>query len=329
MGMTAADMRDTVLVSLGCLIAALAVLGLPFLGVPLCAMALAWLTYRRGMLVAWIVIAAAAVVAASQGPIEGLLTAAVLVVAGPIAARVLQKREPWLLVGAIALVVLAATLGAYALAATAQHTDLLGLMRSQGDQILASLRATASGSSPAQLAVIEQNVREAFYQWPAWFVVEAVASGLLAVYAVGWQARRAGIEDAHALPPLDRLDLSWHLTWGVIAGFALLAASRFTHQPDGVTAVLGLNVMRVTGTLLAVQGLAVFAGLYRKAGMGRIARGVGFTFLAVTEPLTAVFVPVGLVGLTGLLDLWINLRKLPRGGEPQPAEAVEPPAGDE
>ncbi|HEY3317747.1 MAG TPA: DUF2232 domain-containing protein [Coriobacteriia bacterium] len=327
---TFADMRDTVLVSLGCLVAALFALVAPVIGVPLCAMSLAYLTYRRGTLVAGVVVVAAATVVASTSPIEGLLVGVVLAAAGPYAARALRKRSPWRVAGVVAAVVFAGALGALALEAAAAHTDLVGLMQRSGAELLDMLRRSAGRSIPAeQITVMVESARQSLYQWPAWLLVESGLAGLLATYAVGWQARRAGVEDARTLPRLDELDMSWHLTWGVIAGLGLLAAARFMHQPDGPTAVLGLNVMRVTGSLLAVQGLAVFAGLYRKAGMGAVGRGIGYVFLVITEPLTAVLVPVGLVGLTGLLDLWVNLRKLPRGAEPQPAEELEEPAGED
>ena len=327
---TFADMRDAVLVSLGCLVASLLVLGAPVLGVPLCALALAWLTYRRGVLFAGVVVLAATAVAASGGLLPGLLTGAVLAVAGPYAALALRKRSPWHVVGVVSAVALAGAFGALALEAAASHTDVIGLMQRSSAELLDILAKSAGGSvSPSQVAVMLQSAREGLHQWPAFLVVESGLAGLIATYVVGWQARSAGVEEARALPPLDRLDLSWHLTWGIIAGLGLLAVSRFTRQPDGAAALVGLNVVRVTGALLAVQGLAVFAGLYKKAGMGRVGRGVGYVFLAITEPMTAVLVPMGLVGLTGLIDLWVNLRKLPRGSEAQPAEEIEQPTGEE
>lgn len=321
---TLTDMRDTVLVALACLVAAPLVLALPAVGVSLCALSLAWLTYRRGPVVAAVVLVAAGAVVAAQSPLEGLLVAAVLAVAGPYAALAMRKRSPWHLVGIVFVAVLAGKVGGLAIEAAALGTDIPGLYRQATQVFLDALVRSSKDAavSATDMTLLDAAVRELFAQWPGWLIVESALAGLLAVYAVGNQALRAAVADAKRLPSLDKLDLTWHLTWGVIVGLALLAAARFTNQPSGPVAVVGLNVMRVTGSMLVLQGFAVFAGLYRKAGVKSLGRAVGFTVLAITEPLTAVLVPVGLVGLTGLVDLWVNIRKLPRGGEPDTAEEL-------
>ena len=55
---------------------------------------------------------------------------------------------------------------------------------------------------------------------------------------------------------------------------------------------------------------ALQRALYRKAKVGRLGRAVGFTLLTVSE----VVIPS--VSVVGLLDLFVNLRKLPRSGSP-------------
>jgi uncharacterized protein YybS (DUF2232 family) len=59
---------------------------------------------------------------------------------------------------------------------------------------------------------------------------------------------------------------------------------------------------------LALQGLAVFAALYRRISVGRVMRIIGFVLLGLTE----VLVPS--VSVLGLVDLFLNLRKFPRAG---------------
>jgi uncharacterized protein YybS (DUF2232 family) len=85
--------------------------------------------------------------------------------------------------------------------------------------------------------------------------------------------------------------------------------------------LVGENALRITQWVLFLQGIAVFAALYRKVGLGRLSRTFGFILLGVTE----AFVP--LVSMTGLIDMWVNVRKLPRDGQSGgTGDAVEPAA---
>jgi hypothetical protein len=55
-----------------------------------------------------------------------------------------------------------------------------------------------------------------------------------------------------------------------------------------------------------LQGIAVFAGVYQRVGLGRFSRSLGYMLLGVAEVL------LPLVSLTGLADVWVNFRRLPR-----------------
>jgi uncharacterized protein YybS (DUF2232 family) len=70
----------------------------------------------------------------------------------------------------------------------------------------------------------------------------------------------------------------------------------------------GDNVLRIVRSLLFIQGVAVFAALYRKMKAGRVTKVIGFVLLALTE----LFVPS--VSVVGAVDLFANLRKIPRAG---------------
>jgi hypothetical protein len=60
--------------------------------------------------------------------------------------------------------------------------------------------------------------------------------------------------------------------------------------------------------VLVAQGLGDFAALYRRLGLGRIARGIGYASLFLAESI------VPSTSVLGLVDLFFNLRKLARGG---------------
>jgi uncharacterized protein YybS (DUF2232 family) len=68
--------------------------------------------------------------------------------------------------------------------------------------------------------------------------------------------------------------------------------------------------------ILFLQGAAVFGALYRKAGAGRISRTIGIVLLVLTE----TFVPS--ISILGAVDLFANLRKVPRAGASAPTAVL-------
>lgn len=320
MRLSLADMRDTVLIAIACVVAGVLVLAPYNLGVPLCALALSWLAYRHGFPLTVGVAVFAGGVLALTSPAEAAMVAVVMLIAGPWAASRMRSRSPWLVFAVIAAAVFACTFGAIALAQAAVGSTLPAFFAEQAK--LGAVEATSiakswgmsSAATQAQLAAIQMMIAQVL---PSVFLLGAALSALLSVYAVGWVGRRAG-QEIRALPALGDLDLSWHLTWGVILGLGGLAAARFTNQMDGALGALSWNVVVLVRGALFLQGLAVFAGLYRRAKLGAVGRTLGYVLLAITEVVTPIAVPIGLVSITGLVDLWINVRKLPRGGEPLP-----------
>ena len=143
--------------------------------------------------------------------------------------------------------------------------------------------------------------------WPALMVS---MNGLAAILSVALVGRAGAMRGAavRPLPPLAKLDLDPWLTVMPIAAIALLAASRLPVAQAGTAGTVGLNVLIVARWVFFLQGVAVFAGLYERAGFPRFTRAAGYALLGVTEAL------VPLVSLTGLADVWLNMRRLPRDG---------------
>ncbi len=132
--------------------------------------------------------------------------------------------------------------------------------------------------------------------WPAAFVVMIFLTSILSVFAVAAVARRSGAS-VNGPPRLPDLDMSPHVVWGLIVGVGALAADKFLGGWNGgILGIAGENILLVARWVLFVQGVAVFAGLYRKAGFSRLSRSLGYTLLGITEML------LPLVSLTGLVD---------------------------
>jgi hypothetical protein len=325
------DMRDTALVTLGCLVAGALTPGVPILGVPLCAMALAWLTYRYGVrYAAGLAVITTVVSSGLNGWLAAVMVGPALLAAGPLAATALQKRSPWTVAGIVTVVTYGGALLMMQADAVLRGTTLVGAMRDASDQAAELTRSLVSGSGATNAQAMREQlefVRLAVFQtWPSYYLLLAAAVGVLVVLGVTRVARGFGRE-ANELPSLESLDLSWHVVWPVAVGFASLAVARYTDTPTGIAAMLGSNIMLLARWALFAQGVAVFAGMYRKAGIGRLGRGIGYAALAFTETITPLGWPIGLVSLTGLVDLWANLRKVPRKSEEGPAASLEGPGG--
>jgi hypothetical protein len=182
--------------------------------------------------------------------------------------------------------------------------------------VVQSAARSGSADPAAALEIADQVARGWLTLWPSLYLYVAGLTAVLAVPAVSRAGRVLGRE-VRVLPPLPELDFSLHVVWPAIAGLALLAAAVFLRQPEGWMQVVGANMLLIVRPVLFFQGVGDFAALYRKAGVGRVARFLGFVLLGLSESA------VPSVSVVGLVDLFANFRKLPRGGEGAP-QGVSP-----
>lgn len=146
--------------------------------------------------------------------------------------------------------------------------------------------------------------------WPALNLLMAALGAFLATALIGFVGARRDVE-LRRFPPLPEIDVSWHVVWPLIAGIALLTVATVTDRADAWYTALAWNLMIVSAAILFVQGIAVAEWLLRKAGLHVVWRLVlyaAFFWAGALLPLGA--------GL-GLADVWLNIRKLPRGETPE------------
>ena len=99
------------------------------------------------------------------------------------------------------------------------------------------------------------------------------------------------------------------LIWVLIAGLALVLGTQ------GLSAELGLNLVVVTGTLYAIQGLALVRFCCWRLGVSRWLEGFLYLTLALTAGLSVLVLVV-----LGLLDTWFDWRRLDTASEEATAE---------
>lgn len=212
---------------------------------------------------------------------------------------------------ACAIVVLAAAaqIGVAIVAAKMANTSV-------GDSFIGVLAANpqlleSAGLDADVRSLVEWAVRTF---WPAAFSTTALIEFLCAYAGCGLAARRLRDRKVE-WPDFGLYDLP---LWVVAVFVASLAgcAAWYTHQEATGNALLMVsgNVLLTVRYALAAQGLAVLAWQARNR---RVPTLTAVVVILVAMYLEAQFIVMSVVGL---LDIWGNFRRLPRGEEEQPVQ---------
>lgn len=313
-----ADTRDLVLLTAGAVAAAYMVPLVPFVGAPLAAFALALIAYRFGDVWSWAAVFGASAVAialnASYGALVFALVVPVLIVAGPLGARLLQKRPALAVAVIISTIVFSVMIASFGIQAALEHTSLVAFFQEQvkqGGEAARAMAGTKNSSSglnltDAQMLLVSLSVM------PGLLVVACGATGILSTVAMTSAGRRAGVP-VNALPRLTTLEISTYALVPFIAGILLLAGGLVAKGTwsAGLT-IAGGNLLTVAIPLLTLQGVGIALFLLQRFEVPRWGR-----ILAITAALLIEWL-LPLLTLAGLVDTWLNLRRLPRDGEGSP-----------
>ena len=301
-----AGIRDASLLSAAVVLGALMAPQLAFVGLPVAAAGVAGLAYRGKIAMAGVAAVLGVVAVFALQRIDAVFVAPA-VVAVLFAVALLPKRSAQV-VGAVLIGVLAlASAGFEELLARAQGTTLTAMTALQLQLAVGELTKALGASASAELVSrLKEVALTMSTAWPATYFESAVFVGVLVIVAIAWAARRAGREVN--VPSLSRLDLTPHVLWAFVVGLLLLAASYGNYPTSKALGVVGLNLVLCVRTLFALQGLSVSAGVLDRTGVGLGGRILALAALAALDALTLV------VSFIGLLDFWVNFRRLPRDG---------------
>ena len=279
---------------------------LTVVGLPVAAAGIAGLLYRGRLAVAGFAAAFGVAAVFVIQRVDVVFVAPTLLAI--LLAAVLLPRRSAQVVGAMLVTVIAlASIGLEELLARAQGTTLTAMTAVQTklavDELVKALGTSASAELVTQLNEVATRMSTV---WPSTHFQAAVISGVLVIAAISWAARRTGRE--LLVPKFSQLDLTPHVLWAFVVGVLLIAASYGAFSASSMFGVVGLNLVLCARTLFALQGLSVSAGLLDRAGVGLGGRILALAALAALDALTLV------VSFVGLLDFWINFRRLPRDG---------------
>lgn len=310
--------RKTVSLALVVLLGAvLGVLLDPVIGFPIAAAGLAGLVFGERTPVSLIagLVAGVSAGALLYGVIVPLLGATVvsgepyvytallvvsLLLVGPVTAWLMRRRSALETMIVVTAGLTALNVAELAMYAAQAGTSVSGYMESMVTDLF------------AQAGAADEMLQTFIDVWPGLLVAANAITALLVVVAVGITGIRFGAA-LKRVPPLAMLDLDVRVVILPIVAVALLAAGRIPMSIAPTLEIVGKNLLMIARMVYFLQGVAVFAGLYERAKFSRPVRMAGFVLLGVTEALAPV------VSLTGLADMWLNLRRLPRDGNPPPA----------
>ncbi len=109
-------------------------------------------------------------------------------------------------------------------------------------------------------------------------------------------------------------DFPWYYVWGIIVGLVLILIPEMGSSVDGSSAfidttidVLGFNLVIIFGALYTVLGISVLWGIFIRFKLALVVRIIITAFLLFFFGIALIVVP-----LIGLIDIWVNFRKLKR-----------------
>jgi len=284
-------------------------------GLPIAASGIAGLTYRgRGIVAA--ASAGFGIVFASFLMPGGALYVAPIMLAVVLAVALLPKVSFQLVAGGLIGVFALTGAGFDALAARAAETTVPAALAKQSKLITTEfIKSLGTDVSPDLVSRVKQSMQFALSALPSMYFAQAVLLAVLVVAAIAWAARRAGV--SLDIPALSQLDITPHVLWVFVVGVFLLAASYGPFSASDTFGVVGLNLVLCAWPLFFLQGIGVAAGVLDRTGVGLGGRILALAALAALDTFTFA------ISFSGLLDFWINFRRLPRDGE-MPAAPVEP-----
>ncbi len=155
----------------------------------------------------------------------------------------------------------------------------------------------------ANLKTIKESIKILPTIIPAALVMFSIWISFLSLLLSGIVLRRSR-EKGLARPAFKDWQLPWYFAWGYILGLAGTSFSGYLGSFNGIGRTAGINLLLVFNLLFMVQGFSIVYFYMDKFRMQSWLRAAGIGVL-VAIPLASQ-----VIAWFGLLDVWLNFRKL-------------------
>ncbi|MDD3819239.1 MAG: DUF2232 domain-containing protein [Actinomycetota bacterium] len=103
-------------------------------------------------------------------------------------------------------------------------------------------------------------------------------------------------------------DIPWYYCWTVILGLVLVLIPFNNQSLDNIANITGFNLLIIFGSIYLVLGISVIWSLMEKFKVPLVWRIIIFILIALFSGFM-----IFILSFMGLIDVWVNFRKLERG----------------
>lgn len=179
-----------------------------------------------------------------------------------------------------------------------------------GDQLILDYAGLLS-ISQSQLDSIIQQTQDILRFFP--YIVPGVLISLFVItgvinYIASFKMLKKYDVDIEPFLSFKNWDLPWYYCWGVILGLILVLIPSMGNNFDMLIDIAGFNLLTVFGLLYLILGISVLWGIFERFKVSIILRIVILIIFGLFFMFAIFILP-----FLGLIDIWINFRRLKRG----------------
>lgn len=203
------------------------------------------------------------------------------------------------------LLAIAISVGTFAIdagVAASAGTTVWGEMQAAGDELMAIISSSSGGQ--IDVSSLEEAWNISIMIWPFSYFFQGVLFVALVRFVSRLACKRFGV--AYNDRPFWKFDIAFGVLIPVIAGIVCLIVSSAAGDHSAIVQQVGVNLLMCARVLLVIQGLAVLAGVMQRMNWSTVIKALVIAVFLFMEMSFLV------LALIGLVDLWINFRKLPR-----------------
>jgi hypothetical protein len=229
------------------------------------------------------------------------------------AARAVRRLKAWQVFAVITLVAFVGFIATTAIGYGSAGASLSEGIAAEVDIVMDGfdelfLSTTMDATARLSYGSLRESLRMWLRQiWPGLNLVMIALGAALSTLLLARLSRAHGVETSGPAP-LDRIDVSWHMVWPLIAALGILAATFYAERAGGVAAGIGWNLLIVSLAVFVVQGLGVSEASLKRLRLRMVPRVLIYGLMLWTGALMPV------LALLGVADMWVNFRRLPRNG---------------